>query len=40
MTTDTGLDRIYFANNNIADTRLNEVRWRSFTFEAGVSYQF
>ena len=40
MTTDSGLDRIYFANNTIADTRLNEVRWRSFTFEAGVSYQF
>jgi hypothetical protein len=40
MTTDAGLDRVYFADGTTADTRLNEVRWRSFTFEAGVSYQF
>lgn len=40
MTTDAGLDRIYFANGTTADTLLNEVQWRSFTFETGVSYQF
>ncbi len=40
MTTDAGRDRIFYADGTTADTRLNEVRWRSFTFEAGVSYQF
>ncbi|BBO68779.1 hypothetical protein DSCA_27090 [Desulfosarcina alkanivorans] len=40
MTTDAGRDRIFFADGSVADTRLNEVRWRSFTFEAGVSYRF
>ncbi len=40
MTTDAGMDRIYKADGTTVDTRLNEVRWRSFTFEAGVSYQF
>ena len=40
MTTDAGLDRTYYADGTTGDTRLNEVRWRSFTFEAGVSCQF
>lgn len=40
MTTDAGLDRIFYADGSTADTRLNEVQWRSFTFEAGVSYRF
>ncbi|WP_319521592.1 hypothetical protein [uncultured Desulfosarcina sp.] len=40
MTTDSGLDRIFYADGSTGDTRLNEVRWRSFTFEAGVSYRF
>jgi hypothetical protein len=40
MTTDAGLDRLFFADGTTVDTRLNEVRWRSFTLEAGVSYQF
>ncbi len=40
MTTDPGLDRIYFADGTTADTRLNEVQWRSITFEAGLSYAF
>jgi hypothetical protein len=40
MTTDPGLDRTYYADGTINDTRLNEVRWRAFTFEAGVSCQF
>ena len=40
MTTDTGLDRTYYADGTTGDTRLNEVRWRAFTFEAGVSRQF
>jgi len=40
MTTDPGLDRIFYANGSTADTQLNEVQWRSFTFEAGISYRF
>jgi hypothetical protein len=40
MTTDAGLDRTYYADGTTGDTRLNEVRWQSFTFEAGVSCQF
>lgn len=40
MTTDSGLDRIYYADGTTANTRLNEVRWRSFSFEAGLSYKF
>lgn len=40
MTTDPGLDRMYYADGTAADTRLNEVHWRSFTFEAGFSYRF
>ncbi|WP_372679489.1 hypothetical protein [Desulfosarcina sp.] len=40
MTTDAGLDRTYYADGRTGETRLNEVRWRSFTFEAGVSCRF
>jgi hypothetical protein len=40
MTTDAGHDRIFFADGTTADTQLNRVRWRSLTFEAGVSYRF
>lgn len=40
MTTDAGLDRTYFTDGTTGDTRLNTVRWQSFTFEAGVSFQF
>ena len=40
MTTDSGKDRIYYANGTTTETRLNEVQWRSFTFEAGISCRF
>lgn len=40
MTTDEGLDRTYFRNGTVTETRLNEVCWRSFAIDAGVSYQF
>ncbi|HSO19109.1 MAG TPA: hypothetical protein VLT88_06610, partial [Desulfosarcina sp.] len=40
MSTDPGLDRIYYADGTTADTRLNEVRWRSVSFDAGLSYRF
>lgn len=37
---DAGVDQVYYADGTIRSTRLNEVRWRTFTIEAGVSYQF
>lgn len=40
MATSAGLDRTYFADGTTDDTRLNEVRWRSLTFEAGLSCSF
>jgi len=40
MATDAGLDRIYYSDGTIAETRLNEVKWRSYIFEAGLSYRF
>jgi hypothetical protein len=40
MTTDSGLDRTFYADGSSNDTRLNEVRWRSFAVEAGVSCRF
>jgi hypothetical protein len=40
MTTDAGLDRIYFADGTSDDTCLNEVNWRAITFETGLSYGF
>ena len=40
MSTDPGVDRIYHADGSISETRLNEVNWRAFTFEAGLSYGF
>jgi len=40
MTTGSGTDRIYYADGSTAETRLNKVRWRSFTFAAGCSYRF
>ncbi len=40
MSTDAGLDRIYHTNGNVSVTRLNEVDWRAFVFETGLSYQF
>lgn len=40
MTTDAGQDRIYYSDGTTSDTRLNRVRWRAFTFEAGLSYLF
>jgi hypothetical protein len=40
MTTDAGQDQIYYSDGTTAATRLNQVRWRSFTVEAGFSYRF
>jgi hypothetical protein len=40
MKTDAGVDRTYYVDGTTHDTRLNEVGWRAFTFEAGVSCRF
>ena len=40
MKTDAGLDRTYYADGTTNDTRLNEVHWRAYTFETGVSCRF
>lgn len=38
--TDPGADRIFFANGNQADTRLNEVNWRSMAVMLETAYRF
>jgi hypothetical protein len=38
--TDTGLDRLYYANGSVADTRLNEVNWNSYALMLGLVYRF
>jgi hypothetical protein len=40
MKTNPGIDRTYYEDGTTADTRLNEVHWRSLTVETGLSYQF
>jgi hypothetical protein len=35
-----GLDRTFFADGSIGDTRLNEVKWQSSSGNAGISYIF
>lgn len=40
MTTDPGVDRIFYADGTTATTRLNEVRWRSVVFAGGISFLF
>jgi hypothetical protein len=38
--TDPGVDRLYYANGSIAETRLNEVAWDSYSLMVGVVYRF
>jgi len=38
--TDPGLDRLYYANGSVQETRLNEVNWDSFAFMLGLVYRF
>ena len=38
--TDPGIDRIYYADGPVAQTRLNEVNWRSFALMLGLTYRF
>jgi hypothetical protein len=38
--TDPGLDRLYYANGSVAETRLNEVNWDSYALMLGVVYRF
>jgi len=37
---DPGLDRLYYANGSIAETRLNEVNWDSYALMLGLVYRF
>ena len=38
--TDSGLDRLYYANGSVAETRLNEVEWDSYALMLGLVYRF
>ena len=38
--TDPGLDRLYYANGSVAETRLNEVNWDSYALMLGLVYRF
>ena len=38
--TNHGRHRVYFADGDTADTRLNEVDWRSVALSVGVAYRF
>lgn len=38
--TDPGLDRLYYANGSITESRLNEVEWDSYSLMLGLVYRF
>ncbi|UCD31543.1 MAG: autotransporter domain-containing protein [Desulfobacterales bacterium] len=38
--TDHGIDRVFTAGGAVAETRLNEVNWESFTAMIGLAYHF
>ena len=38
--TDPGIDRVFFSNGNIVQTRLNEVTWESETINLSIGYRF
>ncbi len=38
--TDPGIDRVFFADGTEAETRLNEVNWKSFSLTFGVTCRF
>ena len=40
MSTDPGIDRVFFADGTLVVTPLNEVNWKSFAIFAGVTYRF
>jgi hypothetical protein len=37
---DPGIDRTFFADGTVADTRLNEANWQSYAFNLGICYRF
>ena len=39
-TTDAGIDRAFYANGRIVETRLNQVNWDSFSMMLSLTYQF
>ncbi|MCR4337759.1 MAG: TonB-dependent receptor [Candidatus Omnitrophica bacterium] len=38
--TDHGIDRVFFSSGSIAETRLNEVNWESYSLLAGATVRF
>jgi hypothetical protein len=40
MTAGSGLDRTFYADGTVVETRLQDVRWRSVALEAGLSCRF
>ena len=38
--TDPGVDRVFFSDGGISETRLNEVNWESRTISLGISFWF
>ena len=38
--TDAGLDRLYYADGSVTDSRLNEVNWESYAILVGITYRF
>jgi hypothetical protein len=38
--TDPGIDRIFFSNGTVAETRLNEVNWESYSLMLGATFRF
>lgn len=40
MTADDGVDRVYFADGTTQTVQLNDVRWRTVTVEAGLTFRF
>lgn len=38
--TDPGIDRTFFADGTVGETRLNKVNWKSSVFSLGICYRF
>ena len=40
MTAGNGVDRTFYADGSVVETRLTDVRWRTFSLQAGLSCRF
>jgi hypothetical protein len=38
--TDSGVDRLYYASGSVAETRLNEANWDTYALMLGLAYRF